>query len=514
MKNVRGNILDSPYKRWGLFLGIIIIFIVLSLTLLTKDPIVFPDEVSFSNTAYWLLNRDDFGKNPFDNRLTLIEETTLTQYGPLYYVGLSLPLKIFGYSIYTVRLFSVLVGILTLFIFYLLVKKTTKSNALSLLATFLLAIDLNFLRSARFGRMEILVIFFNLLAYLFYLKIYEKRSSKDYLLLGGLLSLGLFTHFLNGLTPLIVIPIHLLLTKRLSLFKNKQIFLLVIPLTLLAIWSFLVFILAPSSAISESKLLIFKSLIPSLHSTKLILHDRITFNQINFLIYFLGFFILLSAPKRDDYKKFWLLSGSVTLLIVLWGNSFFYLSFIPIYFLPILLIAIDEIIHRKGSLHYLWSIPILFFIILSLFQQIILIEYSINYSYENFGQKISKCISKDHAKVYLGQLTPDPYFYLVSHRPDLKLFYHKFQDAEKYYLKEFLPKADYVINYELYEQTISSPEYSNHQGDSQMRVQLNDFIKNRLGLDPDVAQLLYEKKEGVCLIPRSEYHTGMAVFEL
>jgi len=497
--------------------AIFLFYILIALNLLTKDPTVFPDESSFSNTAYRLTNENVFGKQPFEKQLTLIEDTTFTQYGPMYYLVLSVPLKLFGYSIHTVRATSVVIGLLVLVVLYFLIKEITSSEIVGLLSVFLLSIDINFLRMARFGRMDILVAFFILLAYLFYLKTYNHPSAKRYLILGALLTLPVLTHFFNGVLPLIVIFFHLLVTKKLKPLKNKQFLLFLVPLSALIIWFILVFFFAPPSAINESKLFILKSLIPNFHQIKIVIGDKLTFNQINFIIYFGALSLLAWLSPKGNMGRFWLLNGVIGTAWTIWGNSFFYLGYIPIYLLPILPLSF-YLTKEKPRLRSLQVVIIFFFIGFSMVQQMILTQYLSDFSYQKFGRRVSTCLQKPMAKVYLDQLIPDPYFYLVKQRADLKLAYQKWHDRKQSYLKNTLPMADYVVTYDSYRKITSLPAYQQYQNQSgsakfgQERAMTKAITG--LGLKPDMADFLYKKTRKTCVVPGDGHQPAITIFSL
>jgi len=490
-------------------IAIFLLYTALAFNLLVKDPSAFPDESSFSNTAYRLIKRSAFSQKPFEKQLTLIEKTTLTQYGPVYYLLLSLPIGIFGYNIYTVRLFSVFVGLLTLIVLYLLVKRSTKSEILSLASILLVGIDINFLRMARLGRMDILTAFLNLLAYLLYLRSYSRPSAKKYLLLGGVLSLSLLTHFFTGTLPLLVIFFHLLITKRLTPFKNKQFLLFLVPFSSLIIWLLSVHFLASPSVINQSRQFILRSVIPNLNAVKIVINDKLTFNQINFGVYFASLLILALAPFKNEAVKLWLLNGFISIPWIVWGKSFFYLGYIPLYLLPTLSVSLRLYPAKNNYLQPFVVIAALTFISLSLTQQIILTKYSASFSYQEFGQKLSDCLAKTNAKVYLDQLIPDPYFYLVNQRADLKIFYQKFHDPEQSHLKSIMPISDYVISYDLYRKIISSPQYKKDGESPGIKK-----VITQLNLKPDIARILYQNTKKTCTVFGDNYQSSVTVFSL
>jgi 4-amino-4-deoxy-L-arabinose transferase-like glycosyltransferase len=417
-----------------LFLAIFL-YLFFSFLLVTKDPLVFPDESSFSNTAYFLSNRSIFAK-PFEKQLSLIEQTTFTHYGPIYYLGLATFIKLFGYNILTTRSFSVLLGLLSLPLIYQTIRNISQSNLRASLATLLIATDLNFLRSSRFTRMEILVIFFSLLS-LFFLTKAKKSPGKGLFLA----ILAFFTHFSNGLTPLLAILSTKFFKK--ENFKKKirgLLFLSFPPATLFLLWFFLISSIFSPESLNESKNLIFGLITPNFHSLKIVLKTDY-FTKIIYLTYLLGFFVLLKTKRKEKTITLFVFFLSSALL-PLYGGSFFYLSFLPIATIIPLFLFLKE--------KTLLTVVSVIFLSINILTQLRLFKETQTFSYQDYSESISTCLPQN-SKVFLLKLIPDPYPYLISKRKDLKIVYEKFHGNDDIYLVETSQKADYIVTSRDYE---------------------------------------------------------------
>lgn len=483
---------------------VIFIYLFFALVLLTKDPAPYTDEVVFSNSAYRILHSDEFGEKPFKKQFTLVNRDVFALYGPLYILSLSIPLKLFGYSIYSVRLFSVFVGLLNLGLLYLIIKQITDKYLPSLLGVLLLGIDMNFLRSVRFGRPEILVGFFSMLAFFYYVINYKSLSRKKYLILGLLLSLGFFTHYLLGLIAILAISCHIILNCGWKKFFKTGFVFLVAPFSILSVlWILVVLQSAPPEVARASKALIFSRLVPNFFILRVVLKDRLTYNNLTFLLYFLSFIVFLLSIQKDKLvKSFWLLGAIFSFLLVFWGSVFFYAGLVPVFFLPLVVLSLRTQKSEKAQQFNISQFIVVSFIILSIFQQMRLWGYYRNYSYSAIGQKVAGCIPKGDHNVLLTHAMPDdPYFYLAANRPDLKLAYTKYHEKEEDYMRKYLPKADFAVVYGTYAEVVEK-ELAKEQ------------VK-RLGLEPFMAELLSQYADLRCRVYSADgKYSKIAVFKI
>lgn len=492
----------ADYKVF--LIPIFLIYLFFALVLLTKDPSPYTDEVAFSNAAYRILHGSEFGKEPFKNRLTLVDPQIFALYGPTYILLLSVPLKLFGYSIYSVRLFSVCIGLGSLFLLYLIIQRLTQNSILALLGVFLLGVDMNFLRIVRFGRPEVLVIFFVLLSFYYYLTNINTFSYKKYLVLSFILSANLLTHYLLGLIGILTIFIHSFLVTKNKKSYMKKFFFLAVPIILgVIVWLIVSGRLVDKQTLKISKTLLFNRILPNFFILRVIIRDRLTYNGLTFIFYLLSIIIYQKfALQHQKIKTFWILAAIMGSFIVLWGSVFFYAGLLPVFFLPLLIFSLQS---QKNTSKLKINLPLILvgsLFLLSVFQQMRLWSYYRNYSYKTIGKKTSDCIPKGNHNVLLTHAMPDdPYFYLVSHRTKLKLAYTDFHDAGKFYLREYLPKADFAVVYGGYADVVER--------------KLTDVQVKQVGLEPLMAQILLQHTRLTCTVfSETEQSPKIAVFKI
>lgn len=175
----RPVMLPSEKKSWEerhskLLLGIIltlgVLFRFIYLGAIPKG--LFCDEISRGYDAYCLLKtlKDQYG-----NFLPLFTET-FGLYPPATPAYLMIPaVQIFGLSDFSVRLMPAVIGVLTLIVFYFLVKEWINKKT-ALLATLLLAVSPWHIHYSRIAFEAILLPFFFLCGLLFFFKAIRKNS--------------------------------------------------------------------------------------------------------------------------------------------------------------------------------------------------------------------------------------------------------------------------------------------------------------------------------------------------
>lgn len=127
------------------------------------------------------------------------------------YLGLlSLSFKIFGVSIFSARLVSALIGILTVLGIYLLCKQLfDKARVIPLLAAFFLATCFWHVNFSRILFRAILVPFLLIYSFYFLLKGFKKEKWLDLILSGVFMGLGFHTYIAFRLSVLILFPVLL-----------------------------------------------------------------------------------------------------------------------------------------------------------------------------------------------------------------------------------------------------------------------------------------------------------------
>ncbi len=182
------------------------VFIFLYLYKLELFPLIWIDEGYFSNPAYDLINNGLFRTYIYDGYLNL-EDFTFWQ-PPFYLLLLALSFKIFGISLLSGRIVSVILAIIGINIFYCIAKRFLKKNSALIITTLMGTFSYYFI-SARQIRMDIAVSTFTLVSFFFlFFKYYDSDSSErkkiSYLIFSGIFSaLAILSHP-NGLLSVLL----------------------------------------------------------------------------------------------------------------------------------------------------------------------------------------------------------------------------------------------------------------------------------------------------------------------
>lgn len=205
-----------------LILLVLILATVLRLWSLGQVP-VSPDwdEASLGWNAYSIM---ETGKDEYGKSFPLILRS-FDDYKPAIYAYLAiLPIKLFGLNTFAVRLPAALLGILAVYLVYLLVKELfPKSKILPVVVSFLLAISPWHLQFSRVAFETNIGLFFDILVALYFLKGLKKPS---YLLLAAFFAgLNIYVYQAEKIfTPLLVLLLFLVWRKELLLLPKKYLF--------------------------------------------------------------------------------------------------------------------------------------------------------------------------------------------------------------------------------------------------------------------------------------------------
>lgn len=167
-----------------------------------KLPVGFtPDEASFGYDAYSILKT---GKDQWGNTFPLVLKSFGDYKSPLY-AYLTIPsVAIFGLNKFSVRLPNAILGVLAVFVIYLLVRELTKKQSLAVIAALLLAVSSWHIMLSR-GAFEA-----NLITFFLPLGIYLFLKEK-YNLAALVFGLNLFTyHSAKLVTPIIFMVLFLI----------------------------------------------------------------------------------------------------------------------------------------------------------------------------------------------------------------------------------------------------------------------------------------------------------------
>lgn len=116
------------------------------------------------------------------------------QMPPLYFFLMYVTFKVFGYSIFIARLFSAIVGGVSIYSVFLLGKEIT-NNKLGLIASFLMAINPFHLYYSQEARPYMLLLLFSVLSFYGLVKLLQNQTNRNAILYGLFSGLMIITHF-------------------------------------------------------------------------------------------------------------------------------------------------------------------------------------------------------------------------------------------------------------------------------------------------------------------------------
>lgn len=184
----------SKFINRNIFLaGIILVAVTLRFWNLGHTPGGFHiDEAAYGYNAFSIVTT---GKDEFGKTLPLVLES-FGEYKPALYAYLTIPsILIFGLNEMAVRLPTAIFGSLSVLIFYLLVRRLTRNENISLLSALLLAISPWHINLSRTTSEVVVSLFFILLLVYAALEIKEKFKLQWFslALLSGFLAIGSYT---------------------------------------------------------------------------------------------------------------------------------------------------------------------------------------------------------------------------------------------------------------------------------------------------------------------------------
>ncbi|MFW5794592.1 MAG: ArnT family glycosyltransferase [Bacillota bacterium] len=224
------------FKKIKLIHIIILLFFVLNLFILKSYPFIHSDEVWLSGLSRNILESKDFAvTEDFFDLMPRNPHAIKIFFHSLQIVFI----KIFDYSIFTVRLVSLIASILSLYFFYKISLFISSSKIISIFGTLIIAVDIHYIYTSHLARQEIILLliflaaFYYLISYLinnpakFYKykqknSIFRKNKIKKDIILALILSIGMGIHpnvFIISLPFIIIYTYELLFNKKLN-FKN------------------------------------------------------------------------------------------------------------------------------------------------------------------------------------------------------------------------------------------------------------------------------------------------------
>jgi mannosyltransferase len=225
------------------------------------------------------------------------------QMPPLYFYSLYILLKIFGYTTIVARLYSAIIGVVSLYSLYILSKEMFNKRV-GLIASIILCFNPFHLYYSQEARPYIFLFLFTTLSFFYLIKFLKNQNLKNAVLYGLMSTLMIYSHFF-GLFVLISQYLLLLVFFILSEKENKKRFLInsiisaVIPLVL--------FIPAISILLSITKITTFWIPAPTVDVYTLVFKEffgnsEIVLSLLGILFFF--YFISLSKEKEDKINYY------------------------------------------------------------------------------------------------------------------------------------------------------------------------------------------------------------------
>jgi len=188
---------QEALQRWELIvLGFVVLvgFLLRSYHLESLPPSLHGDEAETGLQAIKIL----------DGRVDDLFTMGWLDFPMLSFTIYALSMRIFGISIFGLRVASAIFGSLSLVPFYFLVRLLF-GRQMALISTVLLAVSHWYVHFSRLALNNILTPFFELLAFYFLLKGLRSRKELDFVWSGLAIGLGLYTYYASRLVPLIIL---------------------------------------------------------------------------------------------------------------------------------------------------------------------------------------------------------------------------------------------------------------------------------------------------------------------
>jgi hypothetical protein len=201
---------QAAFRRSALPVAVIVFLLLTTALARTKAP--WCDEGWFANPAYNLAFHGQMGTSVLEPSghflnayLSGIKERTYIVV-PNHMVALAAWFRIFGFSLFTMRAYSIVWGGLGLLLFYWIVSKFFPDQRVAQLGTLFTAIDFVYLWSSADGRMDMSVSTLALASVAAYLYFREKNFTRAVLLSQVIGAVAVFTHP-NALVVLLAVPV-------------------------------------------------------------------------------------------------------------------------------------------------------------------------------------------------------------------------------------------------------------------------------------------------------------------
>ncbi len=451
------------------------IYIFLQSNFFLNEPQIWPDEAYLADVAINILNEGRVGTDIWGDTIVGIKNS-FYWYPPVYINTLALWFKIFGFSILNQRLLSLSLSLIFLVILYFFFQnflkdlESKKRKLISLGLILFLIFDNTFLKIAKMGRTEMMVVTLGFLSLFICQIAQDTRSKRMLILVGLLLGLTAMIHLL-GLFFFITALITVALNQK-KIFVNKEFYQFLVAFFIpIIIWLISIF---PNYLILIAQLSFqgeFRNLVPSYIESvfrylpieqKIIYVIYILLSLISFVSFIfrentsqlaagvntkiklvpLGYPAACSGEgfiKRRGEYSFLPLGLLISWLICFFGKLEWYVIYVVCFMYPLVFLQLFKKRFLLSPIMLILLVALFVFNIKTRFSQY-LIYTDKKDAYFQFGELVKSKIS-DGKIVYLST-TPDLYFIFKGRNPiyELPLLRTK---VEEY--KSLLNKTEYMI---------------------------------------------------------------------
>ncbi|MEI7891267.1 MAG: glycosyltransferase family 39 protein [bacterium] len=182
MKEILKNIKKFQFERHAI-LGVLALASVLRFTGLVKRDFWYDE--AFTGIAV---------KENFHDMIVMIVNDV---HPPLYYLVLKLFSGFFGYSVFGIRLFSAIFGVLCVWAVYLVARELFGKSTAALWSSFVVAVSPFAIQYSQEARMYSMLVFLILIASYFFLKGLRTNKIKYFVFWGIFMGLSMLTHYMG-----------------------------------------------------------------------------------------------------------------------------------------------------------------------------------------------------------------------------------------------------------------------------------------------------------------------------
>ena len=180
-----------PTFRRSFLLLLITLYILLNLVTLTRFPLMHSDESWLSGLSRHILVTGNYTETEpfFDLKPRQPHALKI-----IFHSLQMLVIKLFGYSLFNVRLLSLVFGIGTLYFFYRLCRLILPAEKWAFWACLFMGVDIQFIYASHFGRQEIILLWVMIFGMYYFFKNLNFHRYLHDLFLGALAGLGIGIH--------------------------------------------------------------------------------------------------------------------------------------------------------------------------------------------------------------------------------------------------------------------------------------------------------------------------------